>query len=239
MDIFIPILKADDTRHEIFGMLAAEEPDKAGEVFDYDSSKPYVKAWSDDAVAKTLTSGQEISYGNVRVQHNPKAVAGKLVDLQFDDKNRRIPIIAKVTDPAIWDQVLQGVFTGFSLGGRYIKKWVDGSHVRYTAQPNEVSLVDSPAMPGARFSLVKSSGAVEQRSFHTTDLHAITERIAVLAKSLDQRPRQIDPNNLDTELRKSLAQPKTPAEIEEAMAQSPRFQPKHNKVNWGDSAPWL
>lgn len=238
MDIFIPILKADETRHEIFGVMAEEVPDKSGEIFDYESSKPYVKAWSDDAVAKTLAAGQGISYGNVRAQHNPKIVAGKLIDLQFDDKNKRIPIVAKITDDGEWEKVLQGVYTGFSIGGDYIKRWPVGEYTRYTARPKEVSIVDNQCAHGAKFALIKSGGVTEERQFHApANASHLIQQIRNLRESVEKR--QFDSTDLEGELRKTLAQPKTSAEIEEATEQSPRFQPKYNNVNWGDSAPWL
>jgi hypothetical protein len=238
MEIFIPILKADDTRHEIFGMMAEEAPDKSGEIFDYDSSKPYVKAWSDDAVAKTLTAGQEISYGNVRAQHNPKAVAGKLIDLQFDDKNKRIPIVAKITDPDEWRKVVEGVYTGFSIGGDYVKRWPDGAYMRYTARPKEVSIVDNQCAHGAKFTLIKSTGT-EQRSFRTSDLSTLTAQIAALGKLVDaRRASEFNANDLHGELQKSLANPLTKDEIEKKQAQSPRFVPREPGP-CSSSDPWL
>ena len=60
----------------------------------------------------------------------------------------------------------EGVYTGFSQGGRYIKRWPDPETglTRYTAEPTEISLVDLPCLPGATFEVVKD-GAVEKRAF--------------------------------------------------------------------------
>ena len=164
MNIFVPILKVDAAKREVYGVMAEDAKDKAGETFDYESSKPYVKAWSEDALRRTTAAGQEASLGNVRGQHS-KVAAGKLVDIQFDDKAKRIPVIAKIVDDNEWKKVEEGVYTGFSIGGSYIKRWADGATIRYTANPREVSIVDNPCMYGATFTMVKANGAFEYRGF--------------------------------------------------------------------------
>jgi hypothetical protein len=160
MNIFVPIVKADTVKREVYGIMAEEAVDKANEVFDYESSKPYVKAWVEQF--QNATNGA--SFGNVRAQHS-KTAAGKLIGIGFDDKNKRIPIAAKIVDDNEWRKVEEGVYTGFSIGGKYVKKWTDGTATRYTANPTEVSIVDNPCMPGAQFTMVKSDGSTELRKF--------------------------------------------------------------------------
>jgi len=164
MDIFVPILKVDAAKREVYGVMAEDAKDKSGETFDYETSKPYVKAWSEDALRRTMVAGQEASLGNVRGQHS-KVAAGKLVDIQFDDKRKCIPVIAKIVDDNEWKKVEEGVYTGFSIGGSYVKRWADGATIRYTANPREVSIVDNPCMYGATFTMVKANGAFEHRGF--------------------------------------------------------------------------
>lgn len=179
MEIFVPILKVDAARREVHGVMAEDAKDKAGETFDYATSKPYVKAWSEEALSRTLKAGQEISLGNVRAQHSQVA-AGKLVDIQFDDEAKRIPVIAKIVDDNEWKKVEAGIYTGFSIGGSYVKRWADGATMRYTANPREVSIVDNPCMYGATFSLVKANGASESRSFAgapTSELAALRVQV--------------------------------------------------------------
>jgi hypothetical protein len=48
MNIFVPILKVDAAKREVYGVMAEESPDKSNEIFDYASSKPYVKAWVEE-----------------------------------------------------------------------------------------------------------------------------------------------------------------------------------------------
>ncbi|HKV25616.1 MAG TPA: hypothetical protein VJN93_13565 [Candidatus Acidoferrum sp.] len=159
MEILAKFFKADESRNEVHGVMAEEAPDKSGEIFDYATSKPYVQAWAAERLA--ATGGK--SYGNVRGQHSGKVAAGKLLSIGFDDQRKIIPIIAKIVDPGEWEKVVQGVYSGFSIGGSYVRKWSDGRATRYTAKPSEVSLVDVPCMPGAVFTLVKANGTTEFR----------------------------------------------------------------------------
>jgi hypothetical protein len=244
VNIFAKITKIDASRREVHGVMAEESPDKAGEVFDYATSKPYVMAWSNDAMTQTALSGQDISFGNVRAQHNAKIAAGKLVSIDFDDDAKKIPIIAKIVDDAEWTKITEGVYTGFSIGGDYVKRWQDGGNIRYTANPKEVSIVDNPCMYGATFSMVKADGSTVERQFHSNDLATLTSQITEIVKTVAAvvKARQVapkfDPNDLDGELRKALAAPKSPEEIEADQARSARFVPRYSRHHGSDS-PWL
>src|SRR5579885_156864 len=160
MKLFAQITKVDAKQHLVYGVMAEEAVDKAGEIFDYSSSKPYVQAWS--AEFDKATDGA--SLGNVRAQHSSIA-AGKLIGIDFDDAHKRIEIAAKIVDDNEWKKVEEGVYTGFSIGGSYIRRWPDGDAMRYTARPNEVSIVDNPCMRGAHFTMIKADGSEEDRNF--------------------------------------------------------------------------
>jgi len=41
LDLFLPLAKVDLDRRLVSGVATAETPDRAGEIFDYASSKPY------------------------------------------------------------------------------------------------------------------------------------------------------------------------------------------------------
>jgi hypothetical protein len=161
LDLFLPLAKVDLDRRLVTGVATAETPDRSGEIFDYASSKPYFEKWSAEAAA---ASGGK-SLGAVRAMHGSVA-AGKLTDIAFDDDAKRITVVAKVVDDDEWRKVQEGVYTGFSQGGRYVKRWVDSDTglTRYTAEPHEISLVDLPCVPDATFDVVKD-GAVEKRGF--------------------------------------------------------------------------
>lgn len=161
--LFIPIAKVDAARREVWGYAAEERPDKAGEVMDYDTSRPLFMAWS-DGMAKA-TDGK--SLGNVRAMHSNIA-AGRLVHFEPQDDVKKFYVGAHIVDDAEWAKVEAGVYTGFSVGGSYAKRWTDPANnrlKRYTAAPSEISLVDSPCMYGATFELVKADGLADAVAF--------------------------------------------------------------------------
>ena len=163
MQIFIPITKVDAARRLVYGVVTAEAPDITGEVCDYKSTKPLYQKWSQ----KFADATEGKSFGNLRAMHSNIA-AGKLVDIAFNDAAKRIEICGKVVDDGEWQKVEEGVYTGFSQGGRYLKRWPDPDEpklMRYTAEPVEVSLVDHPCLPEATFAVVKADGSTELRKF--------------------------------------------------------------------------
>lgn len=169
LSLIIPIRKIDEEKRLIIGRAVQEIPDKSGEIMDYETAKPAFEAWSKSF--NDATGG--MSKGNLRVMHG-KTVAGKLTDMVFNDDDKAIDVIAKVVDDNEWKKCLEGVYTGFSVGGSYAKKWADPTNPalkRYTPRVAELSLVDTPCIPTARFyDLVKADGAVEQREFKVAEV---------------------------------------------------------------------
>jgi hypothetical protein len=158
-EMFIPLRKVDATERLVYGRID-ETPDRAGEIFDYASSKPEFVKWSSDQ----FSASHGKSFGNVRAMHS-RIAAGKLNKIDFDDTAKAIQLVAHITDDDEWQKVQDGLYTGFSPGGRYLNKWPEGDKTRYTAQPYEVSLVDLPCIPSATFSMVKTDGVEEKRPF--------------------------------------------------------------------------
>ncbi len=138
----------DDPEPGLFveGILAAEQVDFEGEIMDYASSKPNFQRWNANFAEQT--NGKSV--GNLRGQHNPKIAAGKFVTMEYDDAKMQIPVLAKVIDPTEADKVREGVYTSFSIGAHYVRKWRDGANVRWTADPFEGSLVDFGSIPASR-----------------------------------------------------------------------------------------
>jgi len=177
--MFVPITKIDEEKRLVYGIVTAESPDKSGEICDYETTVPHYKSWSSEFVK--VTDGK--SLGNIRAMHGKVAV-GKAVDLTFDDVNKKISVCAKIVDDNEWKKCLDGVYTGFSQGGSYVKRWDDPKDPalkRYTAKPTEISLVDVPCLPIATFEYVKSDGSVEMRKFHTVDTVEQLVRLDIVA----------------------------------------------------------
>ncbi|MDH2310350.1 hypothetical protein [Methylobacterium brachiatum] len=184
LSLFLPLTKVDAVNRLVYGVATAETPDRAGEVCDYASTKPFYEKWS-GGIAKA-TDGR--SLGNLRAMHG-KVAAGKVTQIAFNDDARQIEICAKVVDDAEWRKVEEGVYTGFSQGGAYAKRWKgEDGLMRYTADPSEVSLVDLPCLPSATFQVLKADGAAETRAFADSVRIAPPPEptnAAVLAKAVD------------------------------------------------------
>jgi hypothetical protein len=173
--LFFAIKSVDEEQRLVYGRATEETLDRQGEILDYDASKPLWEEW----IAETQEASGGKSMGNVRVMHRPDIAAGKLTRVDFNDDEKAIDVCAKVVDDAEWAKVLEGVYTGFSQGGKYISKKTDYSvkgiggmpAVRVVIAPKELSLVDRPAVPTANFfEVVKCDGTKEQRSFKGGDM---------------------------------------------------------------------
>lgn len=134
------------------GISDPSEPNKQGMLLDYESSKPYIEKYVADFEART---GGE-SKGALREMHQPSAV-GCIRELEFDDGARAIPVAVLVSDDRAQKKVLDKTYTAFSWFWRIVgKPWEDveatKAHgrtiMRYTGNPVELSLVDSPNIPG-------------------------------------------------------------------------------------------
>jgi hypothetical protein len=88
-------------------------------------------------------------------------------------------------------KVIEGVYTGFSIGGGYARRWPDPNNsglMRYPSTLAEVSIVDNPCVPTAAFEYIKRNGLREMRK-SITDTHedsidpkALAAAIEALAK---------------------------------------------------------
>lgn len=155
----LPLVKADAEQRLVWARAAVEEPDKAREIMDYATARPQFELWSKGFSDATLGK----SLGNIRAMHNPRHLAGKVQEIVFDDAHKSVQVCIKVLDPVDWTKVEEGGYTGLSIGGGYLKKWQDGELTRYTPRIAEISLVDSPCMPGARIlELQKQDGSIAE-----------------------------------------------------------------------------
>ena len=200
--LFVPLTKVDAVQRIVYGVATAEEVDKSGEIFDYATSAPLFRNWS-DTISK-VTGGK--SLGNVRAMHG-KVSAGVLKQIEFNDDDKQIEVAAKITDDNEWNKVQEGNYTGFSIGGKYEKVWKGDDGVqRFTANPSEISIVDNPCVTSATFSMIKADGIVEDVKFHLQEIpevpeaeksatpsnEAVAARATVLAKIFGEEPEWPD-----------------------------------------------
>jgi hypothetical protein len=155
----IPLFKIDEEQKLVYGRATQEVLDKSDEIMDYESSKSNFEKWSNDFA--TRTGGK--SYGNIRVQHDSKRVGGKIAEpLTFNDTDKAIDICVKVSDDNLFNEIKEGYYTGFSVGGSYGRQWTDDDGIlHYTAIPSEISIVDNPCVGTATIMYVKADGTTE------------------------------------------------------------------------------
>lgn len=169
--IFFQMQKVDVAKRQVWGYAAVEEPDSCTppEIMDYEKSKPHFMAWSDEV--QKLSDGK--SLGNVRAMHGSEMVAaGRVIHFEPRDGEKAFYVGAEIVDDQSWEKVQKGVYTGFSIGGKYGEKWMDKAvkdAIRYVAIPSEISLADIPAMRSARFEIVKVDGSTEEREFENVE----------------------------------------------------------------------
>jgi hypothetical protein len=161
LNLVLPITKVDAVHRLVYGLMTSAAPDRSDEALDYAQSKPYFEAWSDE-IAKA-SDGK--SFGNVRAMHGSVAAGILAQPIRFDDAREQMECCAKIVDDQEWKKVEAGVYTGFSIGGSYVRRYKDGGITRYIARPSEVSLVDNPCNPDAVFQLIKQDGSSEARQF--------------------------------------------------------------------------
>lgn len=262
LNLFVPLKKADAALRLVYGIAAAERPDKSREIMDYASAKPAFQKWSDEIAA--ATDGK--SLGNVRLMHTKSAI-GKVTELVFNDETKEVEVCAKIVDDAAWKMVEEGVLGGFSIGGGYAKTWPDQihkGHKRYTPALSELSLVDNPCIPGATFSLTKADGTVEEveikeRPFEPTNdaVRALAEELAKTAggrlnnflakaraqliekhaetESQDDPPEPTAAELLQAALEKAAGSPKPYGDVEYADAKNGKYPidtPAHIRAAW-------
>ncbi len=159
LHVTIPIAKIDEDQRMVYGYATVEEIDAHGEIIGYEASKKAFGAW----------------IGNIRDMHQDIAV-GKNMETEFDDEAKGVWIGAKISESddgeQAWIKVKEGVYSGFSIGGKINDAEVrqmdvggkrKGVTIITDYDLGEVSLVDNPACPSAIFQMVKSvDGHLEQ-----------------------------------------------------------------------------
>jgi phage head maturation protease len=134
---YIPLSKKNSEQKIVEGVASSEALDSQGEVVKF------------EAIERALPD--YMKFANVREMHQPSAV-GKAISATVDKAKKALYITAKVVDPLAWEKVKEGVYNGFSIGGRVLKRI---NNVIHELSLYEISLVDRPANPDAVFALYK------------------------------------------------------------------------------------
>jgi HK97 family phage prohead protease len=162
MRLYGNLTKIDTEQRIVAGYASTEAVDAHGEIV--------TKA----AIEAALEGYLEFS--NVREMHQLSAV-GVTEEASIDD--RGLYIAAKITDDIAWGKVKSGTYKGFSIGGKTLARDKDNKKIITKILLTEVSLVDRPSNPEARFDVWKAAGLHDGG-----DLVKVTGERDTLAKQL-------------------------------------------------------
>ena len=137
---FLPIMKMDEEKRLVCGYASTPTKDSDGEIVTLEAVKAALPEY--------------MAWGNVREMHKLSAV-GTAQESHVDDKG--LFLSAKLVDDIAWQKCKEGVYKGFSIGGRKLAK--QGNKIT-ELEMTEISVVDRPANPDARFALAKSAKAL-------------------------------------------------------------------------------
>lgn len=198
---FADIIKTDDEQRLVYGYASTEAIDVQREIV------------RKEAIGEALE--EYMKFANIREMHQPSAV-GIAKSATLDDKG--LYISAKVVDDSAWAKVKEGVYKGFSIGGKALQK-AEGviSKMRLT----EISLVDRPANPECVIDLYKfdgqlnDDGSVDKMDGSTPDLAKYTGE-----EAMDAARAIACLDAIYTLYAKEASEPDEPAEQVEALAQA-------------------
>lgn len=166
METFFQLRKVDEEKRLVHGRFSQSIVDRSGEMMDWETGRDAILSWSQSQ--SEASNGK--SLGNVRGQHQKNAAAGRIVSIDVVEDEKAIDGAVEVVDDQDWEKVQKGVYTGFSIGGGYARRWTDTSTgvaiKMYTPRVEEISLVDRPCVQTAGFyEVVKCDGTTEHRGF--------------------------------------------------------------------------
>ena len=141
MHLYGSIQKVDSEQRMVYGYASTETVDSSGEI---------VKK---SAIEEALED--YLSWGNVREMHALSAV-GKTVEASVDDIG--LFIGAHIVDDAAWKKIKAGVYNGFSIGGKVLARDPKNRKIVTKVLLNEISIVDRPCNPDAKFDIWKAVG---------------------------------------------------------------------------------
>jgi hypothetical protein len=140
MRFYWPIAKVDAEQRMVWGYASTEAKDDQGETV------------TREALAAAL--GDYMRFANIREMHLPSAV-GVAKEAAVDD--RGLYLGAKIVDDDAWRKVFEGVYKGFSIGGKVTARDPADRRLITGLTLTEISVVDRPANPEAVFDCWKLS----------------------------------------------------------------------------------
>jgi phage head maturation protease len=145
--IWLPFSKVDKTNRMVYGFASTETLDAEGESIEL------------TAIADALPD--YMKFANIREMHQNSAV-GKARDASVITKGDKTGLYlgAKIVDDGAWAKVIEGVYQGFSVGGKKLEK---RGNVVTKIHLSEISVVDRPANPDCTFDQVAKRHPLVER----------------------------------------------------------------------------
>jgi HK97 family phage prohead protease len=138
LNLFARITKLDEERHLVFGYASTEALDSQGEIVRREALEAALPDY--------------MRFANIREMHQPSAV-GVAHEAEVDEKG--LFLAAKVVDNVAWQKVKEGVYKGFSIGGKVTARDPRDRNIITGVDLTEISLVDRPANPEATIQIFK------------------------------------------------------------------------------------
>lgn len=147
---------------KLFGSLSKVEEQEDGTIKVYGVASSESRDQADEIVRAAAMREALPDYSRfpaLREMHQPMA-AGKVLEAEVDDDGIT-NIVAHVVDPVAIVKVRTGVYAGFSIGGKVIKRDPQDRSIITKLRLIEISLVDSPCNPDAILSMWKADAMTE------------------------------------------------------------------------------
>ncbi len=170
MHLYGSIQKVDSEQRIVYGYASTETVDSSGEI---------VKK---SAIEEALED--YLSWGNVREMHALSAV-GKTVEASVDDVG--LFIGAHIVDDAAWKKVKAGVYNGFSIGGKVLARDPKNRKIVTKVLLNEISIVDRPCNPDAKFDIWKAVGLSGVPAASKSETARALRKSAEVSRHTEQR----------------------------------------------------
>jgi phage head maturation protease len=181
MRLYGTIEKADAETRMVYGYASTEAVDASGETI--------LKSAIEGALEDYL------KFANIREMHQLSAV-GTAEEATVDDKG--LYLAAHIVDDAAWAKVTSGVYKGFSIGGKVLARDPLNKKTITKVALYEISIVDRPQNPEARFDVWKAAGTQEPEMAKAKGKEAAsTETIAPVVEKTVTPPPAVDPEITD------------------------------------------
>jgi phage head maturation protease len=171
--LWMPFAKVDVARRTVAGYATTPDRDMDGEIITLDAVKAALPDY--------------MQWGNIREMHTNRAVGvADATKTKMDTTG--LWLTAKIVDDEAWKKCVEGVYKGFSIGGRK-EAVAEADPSTITAiKLVEISIVDRPANPSCRFEVQKRAKKGEiahlVRTFRRTPEQRALRKMAQVVEEL-------------------------------------------------------